>query len=71
LLIGGIEALGLISDKLQLHGVVWDAIGSLSDNFGVVGFAIVGVFVASWAVSIIIYRLNRYDEIEVSIRTTD
>jgi nickel/cobalt transporter (NiCoT) family protein len=66
LLIGGIEALGLIGDKLNLHGVVWDAIGSLNDNFGVIGFVIIGVFAASWAVSIIIYRMNRYDEIEVN-----
>lgn len=65
LLIGGIEALGLIGDKLNLHGVVWNAIGSLNDNFGMVGFVIIGVFVASWAVSIAIYRMNRYDEIEV------
>ena len=66
LLIGGIEALGLISDKLDLHGVVWDTIGSLNDNFGVIGFVIIGVFVMSWVVSIVIYRMNRYDEIEVN-----
>lgn len=71
LLIGGIEALSLIGDKLHLHGVIWDAIGALSDNFGVVGFGIIGVFLASWAVSLIIYRLNRYDEIEVRIREAD
>ncbi|HUA68070.1 MAG TPA: HoxN/HupN/NixA family nickel/cobalt transporter [Candidatus Saccharimonadales bacterium] len=66
LLIGGIEALGLIGDKLNLHGVVWDAIGSLNDNFGVIGFVIIGIFVMSWAVSILIYRMNRYDEIRVN-----
>jgi high-affinity nickel-transport protein len=46
-------------------------IGSLNDNFGVIGFAIVGVFVVSWAASIIIYRINRYDEIEVNTDPTD
>jgi len=66
LLIGGIEALGLIGDKLDLHGVVWDAIGSLNDNFGVIGFVIIGIFVMSWAISIVIYRVNRYDEIKVN-----
>jgi len=66
LLIGGIEALGLVGDKLNLHGAVWDIIGALNDNFGVIGFVIIGVFVASWAISILIYRLNRYDEIEVN-----
>lgn len=66
LLVGGIEVLGLIGGHFKIHGAVWDMIGSLNDNFGIVGFAIIGVFVASWAVSIFIYRLNRYDEIRVS-----
>jgi high-affinity nickel-transport protein len=66
LLVGGIEALGLIGDQLNLHGVVWNFIGSLNNNFGVVGFGIVGVFVLSWVASIIIYRIKRYDEIEVN-----
>jgi high-affinity nickel-transport protein len=65
LLIGGIEVLGLIGDQFKIHGPVWDMIGSLNGNFGLVGFAIIGVFVVSWAVSVLIYRVNRYDEIEV------
>ena len=44
LLIGGIEVLGLIGDQLKMHGAVWDMIGSLNDNFGVIGFVIIGVF---------------------------
>lgn len=63
LLVGGIEVLGLIGDHLNIHGAFWDMIGALNNNFGVVGFAIIGIFVASWAVSIILYRLNGYDEI--------
>jgi len=66
LLVGGIEVLGLISDHLKIHGTVWDMIGSLNNNFGVIGFVIIGVFVGSWIVSIFIYRMNRYDEIEVN-----
>ena len=65
-LIGGIEILGLIGDRLKVHGVVWDLISLLNNNFGVVGVVILGVFIASWAVSIFVYRLNRYDEIEVN-----
>jgi high-affinity nickel-transport protein len=67
LLIGGIEVLGLIGDQLKVHGPLWSLIASLNDNFGLVGFAIIGVFVASWAVSLLLYRLNRYDEIKVTI----
>ena len=71
LLVGGIEVLGLIGGQLGMHGAMWDMIGSLNSNFGVIGFAIIGVFVLSWAAAIIIYRMNRYDEIEVNASPTD
>jgi high-affinity nickel-transport protein len=65
LLIGGIEALGLIGDQFGLKGAFWDMLDSLNDNFGTIGFVIIGVFVVSWIISIVIYRRNRYDDIEV------
>ena len=66
LLIGGIEALGLLGDELQLKGAFWEMMDSLNDNFGTIGFIIIGVFVVSWIASILIYRRNRYDDIEVN-----
>jgi high-affinity nickel-transport protein len=66
LVIGGIEALGLIGDRFKMEGGLWDVIGSLNDNFNTIGFIIVGIFVVSWIASIIVYRMNRYDEIDVS-----
>ena len=66
LLVGGIEALGLIADRLKLEGSFWDGVGELNDNFGALGFVIVGLFVVSWIVSVAIYRYKRYDEIEAS-----
>jgi high-affinity nickel-transport protein len=65
LVIGGIEALGLIGDELKMQGTFWSAIGSLNENFNTIGFVVVGVFVFSWVASVVIYRLNKYDEIEV------
>jgi len=65
-LVGGVEVLGLIGDHFKIGGPVWATIGTLNENFGMVGFAIIGVFILSWAVSIIVYRVNRYDEIEVN-----
>ncbi len=66
LLVGGIEALGLVADRLKLEGGFWDGIGALNDNFGALGFVIVGLFLVSWIVSIAIYKYKRYDEIEAS-----
>jgi len=65
ILIGGVETLGLIGDKFKLEGPFWDAIGSLNDNFGVLGYVIIGVFAAAWLVSVLVYRARGYDSIEV------
>jgi high-affinity nickel-transport protein len=65
LLVGGIEALGLIQDQLNLKGAFWDGIGALNDNFGTIGYLIIGVFIASWIISAIIYRARGYDRLEV------
>jgi nickel/cobalt transporter (NiCoT) family protein len=64
LLIGSIEALGLLGDKLGLGGGFWDFIGALNDNFGTVGYLIVGIFVASWLLSVALYRMAGYDAVE-------
>ncbi len=63
--IGGALALGLIAEKFGLHGGLWDAVGRLND-IGILGFLIVGLFVASWLVSMLIYRLKGYDHIEIA-----
>jgi len=65
IVIGGIETLGMIVDQFNLQGALWDAIGELNDNFGLLGYVIIGVFVISWITSVAIYRLRRYDRIEV------
>jgi high-affinity nickel-transport protein len=61
--IGGVEALGLLSDKLGLEGAFWDGISALNENLSNFGFAVVGLFVFAWLVSAMIYKLNRYDQI--------
>ena len=66
LIVGGIEAVGLVKDRLNLSGGFWDYIGSLNDNLGTLGFVIVGVFVLSWVGSVIFYRINGFDRLESS-----
>ncbi len=67
LLIGGVEALALLSDRLGLEGGFWDWVGEVGDSFGFLGFAIVGIFALSWAIAMAIYRIKRFDDIEVRI----
>jgi len=38
----------------------------LNDNFNSVGFIIIGVFIAAWIGSIVIYRYKGLDKIEVT-----
>ena len=64
LLIGGIEALGLFADKLGFEGRFWTLIDQANESFGVLGHLIIGVFVAGWLISVLIYRIRRLDEVE-------
>ncbi|MCW2527411.1 MAG: Nickel/cobalt efflux system [Pseudonocardiales bacterium] len=59
--IGGIELLGLLADKLNLTGGVWNLVGTLSD-FQYTGYFVVGVFIATWALSVLIWRYGRIEE---------
>jgi high-affinity nickel-transport protein len=62
--IGGVEALGLIGDKLGLKGGFWGIVGGLNDNLANVGFAVVGIFIASWVVSVMVYRAKGFDNLQ-------
>jgi high-affinity nickel-transport protein len=64
--IGGVEALGLLADKLGLEGGVWSLVGDLNDNLANFGYAIVGIFVLSWLVSAALYRAKGYDNLQIS-----
>jgi len=63
-LIGGIEALGLLADRLNLEGPFWLFIGGMNDHFGSLGYLIIAIFVLSWLASVAVYRLARLDRIE-------
>jgi nickel/cobalt transporter (NiCoT) family protein len=63
LVVGSIEVLGLIANQLKLKGFFWDWIGTLNDNFGIIGYLIIGIFIASWIASTIIYKVKKYDDI--------
>ncbi len=61
LLIGGIEALGLIADKLGLEGRFWSMIGGLNGGLANFGYLVVGIFIVSWAISYLLYRWQGLD----------
>lgn len=65
LVVGGIEALGLLAGQLGLSGSFWDLVRQLNSNFGTLGYCIVALFALSWIASVAIYKWRRLDEIEL------
>ncbi len=74
-LVGGLELLSIIQGQLNLTGGVWDAVNFLSNgndgrNFGYIGAGIIAIFILSWLISTVIYRVNRYDQMEARVSTS-
>ena len=55
-IVGGIEALGLLADRLHLEGRFWAGITALGEHFGAIGYLIIAIFVLGWLVSLTLYR---------------
>ena len=70
LVVGGLETLNLIGDELGLsgHGGFWGMVGAINDNFGVLGYIIIGIFVLSWIGSVAFYKFKRYDDLEIEVK---
>ena len=64
-LVGGIEALGLLGDQMHLGGAFWDGISALNDNMNALGFAIIALFIAAWIGSMVLYRYKGFDDLDV------
>jgi high-affinity nickel-transport protein len=60
LLIGSLELLGLLADQLGWSGRFWSWLGGV--NLNAIGFLIVGLFVLTWAVSLLVWRYARIEE---------
>lgn len=60
LIIGTIEFLGIAAEKLQLTGGLWTFVSG--SNLNVVGFFIVGLFVVTWALALMLWRYCRIEE---------
>jgi high-affinity nickel-transport protein len=63
--VGALETLSIVSNQLTLSGGFWDFVGNLNDNFGAVGVGIIVIFLVSWVISTLVYRVKKYDDLEV------
>src|ERR1700730_11789423 len=62
--VGTIEIITIIAMQFKLSGGLWNYFSSL--DFGVLGGIIIGIFIVSWIVSTLIYKIKKYDDIEVA-----
>ncbi|WP_346656213.1 HoxN/HupN/NixA family nickel/cobalt transporter [Paraburkholderia phenoliruptrix] len=67
LIVGTMEVLGLLQDRYALHGVVWNTASALGDHFGMLGYAIIGIFSACWVISMLLHRARRSASPKVAV----
>jgi high-affinity nickel-transport protein len=60
LIVGTIELLSVLADRLSLRGGIWDVASGLDLNL--LGYFIVGLFVVTWAVALAVWRFARIEE---------
>jgi high-affinity nickel-transport protein len=60
LVIGTIELGGLLTNRLGLRGAVAGWLQNF--NMGTAGFVIVGLFAATWAIALVVWRVGRIEE---------
>jgi high-affinity nickel-transport protein len=60
LVIGTVELIAVLSDKLSLTGGVWDFVSGIDLNY--LGYAIAGAFVLTWAIAIAVWRFGRIEQ---------
>lgn len=68
LVVGTIEVFSIVADRFGLTGGFWDWVAEL--DFQNIGYAIIGIFLLSWIVSTLIYKLKKYDDIQPEMETS-
>ena len=59
-MVGSVEILGLIGQEAHLSSPFWDFVRGF--NINTAGFVIVGLFVATWVIALLYWRLARVEE---------
>ncbi len=62
-LVGSIETLGLIASYFKPAGAFWRLVGTVNGNFATLGYGIIALFVLGWLVSLLIYKIKRYEAV--------
>ena len=60
LLIGTVELLSVLADRLSLSGGLWDLVSNLDLNL--IGYGIVSLFVVTWAIALAIWHFGKIEQ---------
>lgn len=67
LAVAGIEVIALMTERLNLKGQLWNQVQSLSNHWELIGVFVVSLFIASWIISALVYRIKGYDYIDTAV----
>ncbi|KAG0350321.1 hypothetical protein BGZ54_003896 [Gamsiella multidivaricata] len=62
--VGFVQLLGLLAEQLHLEGAFWDFFVMLTDNFGLIGYVILGSFVVTWVFAALFYKYGPIKDLE-------
>jgi nickel/cobalt transporter (NiCoT) family protein len=71
LLIGSLEALSVIAAKFHLDSGFFAVVRALSDHSAAVGYGIIGLMIASWLASMVVYRLAGFDTLDAAAELSE
>jgi high-affinity nickel-transport protein len=63
--IGTVEALGLLAGHVHSEAGFWKVVLALNAKFGLLGYAILGLFIVMWVISVAVYKWRRWDVMEL------
>lgn len=61
-----IEVMAMMTEQLDIKGIIWSQVQSFSNHWELVGVFVVSLFIASWFISMLIYRVKGYDHIDTN-----
>ncbi|KAG0242437.1 hypothetical protein BGW41_004166 [Actinomortierella wolfii] len=64
LVVGMVQLFSLFGEQLQLEGSFWNFFAMLSDQFTLIGYIIIGLFVVTWVIAVLVYRYGPFKELE-------
>ncbi|KAF9932097.1 hypothetical protein FBU30_008911 [Linnemannia zychae] len=62
--VGIAELMGLLAEHLELKGAFWDFFLAVGDNFGHIGYIIIGIFIVTWIFGVLFYKYGPIKDLE-------